>query len=35
MQTVVDLVTKLQDGKLELADAWSNLERFELPKLEN
>ncbi len=35
MRTVVALVTKLQDGELELADAWSNLNRFELSELRN
>jgi 2-dehydropantoate 2-reductase len=35
MRMVVTLVTKLQDGELELADAWSNLNYFEFPELGN
>jgi len=29
MQTVVDVVTKLQDGELKLEDAWDNLDYFD------
>ncbi len=35
MRMVVTLVTKLQDGELELADAWSNLNYFEFPEFGN
>ena len=33
MRTVVDIITKLQDGELKLEDAWNNLEYFDFPEL--
>ena len=32
MQTVVDIVTKLQNKELELDEAWGNLEYFNFPE---
>jgi 2-dehydropantoate 2-reductase len=33
METVVDIVTKLQDGELNLSNAWDNLKYFDVPEL--
>ncbi len=33
MQTVVDVVTKLQKRELKLDEAWGNLEYFKAPEL--
>ena len=33
MRTVVDVVTKLQDGELRLEDVWSNLDCFDFPDI--
>lgn len=33
MKKVVEIVTKIQDGELNLEDAWDNLEYFDFPEL--
>ncbi len=35
MQTVVEIVTKLQDGELKLENAWNNLDYFVFPEFED
>ena len=33
MQTVVDIVTKLEEGQLNVSNAWENLKYFDIPEL--
>ena len=33
MKTVVDIVTKLEEGQLNVSHAWENLKYFDIPEL--